>query len=59
MDLNKYIEAGDAYQVYGEKSPKATLNDHYREGLSYYLAIITGSVDAFLTADPAYKPDKH
>jgi len=36
--LNKYQEAGDAYHTFGEKSKKATLGDHFKEGLSYYLA---------------------
>lgn len=36
----KYKEAGDAYKIYGEKSPKATLLDHFHEGYSYYLAFL-------------------
>jgi tetratricopeptide (TPR) repeat protein len=36
--LNKYEEAGNAYRTFGEKSRKASLNDHYHEGVSYYLA---------------------
>ncbi|MDB4921657.1 MAG: hypothetical protein JWQ54_3640 [Mucilaginibacter sp.] len=34
----KYIEAAEAYRTYGEKSRKATLNDHFFEGFSYYQA---------------------
>ncbi|HEY8781999.1 MAG TPA: tetratricopeptide repeat protein [Mucilaginibacter sp.] len=36
--LGKYQEAGDAYKVYTDRSRLATLNDHFKEGLSYYLA---------------------
>jgi Flp pilus assembly protein TadD len=36
--LNKYEEAGDAYQKFAEGSRQAKLTDHYFEGLSYYLA---------------------
>jgi tetratricopeptide (TPR) repeat protein len=36
--LNKYEEAGDAYKVFTDRSHQATLLDHYREGISYYLA---------------------
>jgi len=53
--LNKYIDAGDAYHIYGQKSLKATLNDHYREGLSYYLAY-TDQLDK-ASKDSKYKPD--
>ena len=33
----KYVEAGDAYHKFGERSRQAKLADHFREGLSYYL----------------------
>lgn len=36
--LGKYQEAGDAYKVFTDRSHQATLLDHYREGISYYLA---------------------
>ncbi|HEY5326190.1 MAG TPA: hypothetical protein VIJ27_04260 [Mucilaginibacter sp.] len=36
--LGKYKEAGDAYHKYGESSRQAKLADHFREGLSFYLA---------------------
>jgi tetratricopeptide (TPR) repeat protein len=34
----KYKEAGDYYQTFSEKSPKATLQDHFFVGYSYYFA---------------------
>jgi tetratricopeptide (TPR) repeat protein len=34
----KYIDAAEAYHVYGDKSRKATLNDHFKEGFSYFQA---------------------
>lgn len=34
----KYDLAGDAYQKYISKAHKATLNDYFREGMSYYYA---------------------
>ncbi|QJD95297.1 hypothetical protein HH214_05125 [Mucilaginibacter robiniae] len=34
----KYEQAGDAYQQYATKSNKATLNDYFKEGFSYYFA---------------------
>jgi tetratricopeptide (TPR) repeat protein len=34
----KYIEAGDAYKVYADKSRQAKLTDHFYEGFSYYQA---------------------
>jgi tetratricopeptide (TPR) repeat protein len=34
--LHKYQEAGDAFKVYTDKSRKATLLDHFKEGFSYY-----------------------
>jgi tetratricopeptide (TPR) repeat protein len=39
--LGKYQEAAEAYKVYTDKSRKATLNDHYKEGFSYYEAFKT------------------
>ena len=45
----KYIEAGDAYKVYIQKSRKATLNDYLSEGLSYYKAFTD---NYFSTAKP-------
>ena len=36
--IGKYKEAGDAYKIYDAKSPNATLNDHFKEGFSYYEA---------------------
>ncbi|MBS1501355.1 MAG: hypothetical protein JST32_04795, partial [Bacteroidetes bacterium] len=34
----KYKEAGDYYQIYADKSRKATLQDHFYVGFSYYFA---------------------
>ena len=34
----KYIDAGDAYRVYAQKSRQAKLTDHFYEGFSYYQA---------------------
>lgn len=34
----KYIEAAEAYRKYGERSRLATLQDHFKEGFSYYQA---------------------
>ncbi len=34
----KYVEAGDAYRKYGERSRLATLQDHFQEGYSYFQA---------------------
>ena len=36
--VGKYKEAGDAYKIYNQKSNNATLNDHFKEGFSYYQA---------------------
>jgi len=36
--LGKYKEAGDAYKVFDDKSRKATLQDHFKEGFSYFEA---------------------
>jgi len=36
--LGKYQEAGDAYRVYVDGSRHATLQDHFKEGFSYYQA---------------------
>ena len=51
----KYIEAGDAYKIYGEKSQHATLQDHFKEGFSYFQAYS----DQLTKADKekTYKPD--
>jgi tetratricopeptide (TPR) repeat protein len=53
--LGKYEEAGDAYRKYEQKSPKATLLDHYKEGISYYLAF-TDETDK-LAKDKNFKVD--
>jgi tetratricopeptide (TPR) repeat protein len=34
----KYIDAAEAYHVYGERSRQAKLTDHFKEGFSYYQA---------------------
>ena len=34
----KFVDAAEAYHAYGQKSGKATLNDHFKEGFSYYQA---------------------
>ncbi len=34
----KYIDAAEAYHTYGEKSRKAKISDHFKEGFSYYQA---------------------
>ncbi len=39
--LQKYQDAAEAYKIYTDKSRKATLNDHYKEGFSYYEAFKT------------------
>jgi len=36
--MGKYIDAGDAYKVYADKSRQAKLTDHFYEGFSYYQA---------------------
>jgi tetratricopeptide (TPR) repeat protein len=51
----KYIEAGDAYRVYGERSRKATLNDHFKEGFSYFQAYSDQLSKA--EKDKTFKPD--
>jgi len=53
--LNKYVEAGDAYKVFTERSRQATLLDHYREGISYYLAF--GEQQDKLAKDKTFKLD--
>lgn len=53
--LNKFEEAGNAYAVYAEKSPHAQLLDHYRAGLSYYLAF--GNQQDKMAKDPSFKLD--
>jgi tetratricopeptide (TPR) repeat protein len=51
----KYIDAAEAYHTYGEKSRKATLNDHFKEGFSYYQAykaqLIKAQTDKSAKAD--------
>jgi tetratricopeptide (TPR) repeat protein len=53
--LNKYQEAGDAYHIYAQKSRLAKLTDHFREGLSYFLAFSDQSSKA--DKDKTVKPD--
>jgi hypothetical protein len=53
--ISKYRDAGEAYHTYGQKSRLATLNDHFKEGISYYLAY-TEELDK-VTKDKNYKPD--
>ncbi len=53
--LGKYQDAGEAYRVYGQKSRKATLNDHFKEGISFYLAF--GDQTDKATKDKSFKPD--
>ena len=53
--LGKYQEAGEAYRIYGQKSPKATLNDHFKEGISFYLAF--GDQTDKVAKDKSFKPD--
>jgi len=50
----KYIEAGDDYKKYIEKSHKATLNDYLLEGLSYYKEYTT---EYYSKATPKPVPD--
>ncbi|WP_419788820.1 tetratricopeptide repeat protein [Mucilaginibacter sp. X4EP1] len=35
---SKYIDAGDAYHTYAQRSSQAKLTDHFYEGFSYYQA---------------------
>ncbi len=55
----KYVEAGDAYKTFVEKSRQAKLGDYFREGLSYYLAYDQQSTAATATTAGAKtaKPD--
>lgn len=53
--LGKYQEAGDAYRTYGQKSRLASLQDHFKEGISYYLAF--GDQSDKATKNKAIKPD--
>ncbi|MDB5015953.1 MAG: Tetratricopeptide repeat protein [Mucilaginibacter sp.] len=53
--LGRYQEAGDAYRIYGQKSRSAKVADHYREGLSYYLAFSDQTDKA--AKDKSFKPD--
>jgi len=51
----KYIDAAEAYHTYGEKSKKATLNDHFKEGFSYFQAYSDQLTKA--DKDKTFKPD--
>jgi tetratricopeptide (TPR) repeat protein len=51
----KYIEAGDAYRVYAERSRQAKVSDHYYEGYSYYQAYKTQYFKSL--KDKTVKPD--
>ena len=51
----KYTEAGDAYHVYGQKSRKAKLTDHFKEGFSYYQAYKSQLIAA--ETNKTIKPD--
>jgi len=51
----KYVDAAEAYRVYGEKSRKATLQDHFFEGFSYYQAYKAQLIKA--QTDKTVKPD--
>ncbi|MDB5087064.1 MAG: hypothetical protein JWR09_1058 [Mucilaginibacter sp.] len=35
-NLKNYGEAAEAFRIYGQRSRNATLNDHFKEGFSYY-----------------------
>ena len=50
----KYIQAGDAYKTYIQKSHKATLNDYLLEALSYYKEYTT---QYYSKATPKPVPD--
>ncbi|WP_233268929.1 tetratricopeptide repeat protein [Mucilaginibacter lacusdianchii] len=45
----KYAQAGDAYHAYVTKSSKATLNDYFYEGISYYFAFSDQYAASFKT----------
>jgi tetratricopeptide (TPR) repeat protein len=51
----KYIDAGDAYRVYAQKSRQAKLTDHFYEGFSYYQAYKDQLIKA--QTNKAIKPD--
>jgi tetratricopeptide (TPR) repeat protein len=51
----KYVEAGEAYKVYGEKSRLATLQDHFQEGYSYFQAYTDQAAKA--EKNKNFKPD--
>ena len=55
--LQKYKDAGDAYHTYGEKSKKATLNDHFKEGFSYFQAYTDQMSKADSDKTKTFKPD--
>ena len=51
----KYVDAGDAYKIFAERSKKAKLTDHFYEGFSYYQAYKAQLIKA--QADKTVKPD--
>ncbi|WP_428328604.1 tetratricopeptide repeat protein [Mucilaginibacter sp.] len=53
--IGKYKEAAEAYHKFGEKSRSATLNDHFKEGFSYFQAY-TDDLDK-AKKDKNYKAD--
>lgn len=53
--LKKFQDAGDAYHTFAEKSRKAKLTDHYKEGFSYFTAY-KAQYRKTLT-DKTFKPD--
>ncbi|RYZ95672.1 MAG: hypothetical protein EOP47_25380 [Sphingobacteriaceae bacterium] len=53
-NMKKYAEAGDAYKAFISKSRTATLNDYFKEGVSYYNAF---KAQYYSTATPKPTPD--
>lgn len=53
--LKKYQEAADAYHIYAQKSPHAKLQDHFKEGYSFYEAYLAQARKA--TTVKTFKPD--
>jgi len=53
--LQKYQEAGDAFHVFAQKSRQAKLQDHYKEGFSYYEAYKLQVIHQ--QKDKTFKPD--
>jgi cytochrome c-type biogenesis protein CcmH/NrfG len=51
----KYIDAAEAYHVYGERSRQAKLTDHFKEGFSYYQAYKSQVIKS--QTDKSAKPD--